>query len=65
MPLRSILAQPWGIAVKQGNTELAAMVGDLVKTWHRTGHIQKVEKTWRIPPSMFADEMHRRYGDAE
>jgi polar amino acid transport system substrate-binding protein len=65
MPLRSILVQPWGIAVKQGNTELAATVGDLVKTWHRTGHIQEVEKTWRIPPSMFADEMHRRYADAE
>jgi polar amino acid transport system substrate-binding protein len=65
MPLRSILVQPWGIAVKQGNTELAAMVGDLIKSWHRTGHIQQVEKTWRIPPSMFADEMHRRYADAE
>jgi len=48
-----------------GNAELAAVVGDLVMKWHRTGHIQEVEKTWRIPPSMFADEMHRRYADAE
>src|SRR5580700_4013652 len=65
MPLRSILVQPWGIAVKQGNTELAAVVGDLVMKWHRTGHIQEVEKTWRIPPSIFAEEMHRRYAGGE
>ena len=65
MPLRSILVQPWGLAVKQGNTELGAAIGDLVKKWHRTGYIQKTEKTWHIPPSVFAEEMHRRYADAE
>ena len=65
MPLRSILVQPWGMAVKQGNGELAAYVGDLVKKWHRSGHIQEVEKTWKIPPSVFAEEMHRRYAEAE
>ena len=65
MPLRSILVQPWGMAVKQGNTELAAFVGDLVKAWHASGHIEELEKTWRIPPSVFAEEMHRRYADAE
>ena len=65
MPLRSILVQPWGMAVKPGNTELAAFVGDLVKKWHADGHIEQVEKTWKIPPSVFAEEMHRRYADAE
>jgi len=65
MPLRTILAQPWGMAVRQGNTELAAMVGDLIKKWHASGHIQALEKTWRIPPSIFAEEMHRRYADAD
>ena len=65
MPLRSILVQPWGIAVKQGNTGLAAFVGDLVKKWHASGHIEELEKAWHIPPSVFAEEMHRRYADAE
>ena len=63
MPLRSVLVQPWGIAVKQGNTELAAFVGELVKKWHRTGHIEELEQAWHIPPSAFAEEMHRRYAD--
>jgi polar amino acid transport system substrate-binding protein len=65
MPLRSILVQPWGMAVKPGNTELASFVGELVKTWHASGHIVELEKTWRIPPSVFAEEMRRRYAVAE
>jgi polar amino acid transport system substrate-binding protein len=65
MPLRSILVQPWGMAVKQGNTGLAAFVGDVVKKWHAAGHIEELEKKWGIPPSVFAEEMHRRYADAD
>jgi polar amino acid transport system substrate-binding protein len=61
MPLRSVLLQPWGIAVKQGNAELAAFVGDLVKKWHADGHVEQLEKIWHIPPSVFAEEMHRRF----
>ena len=65
MPLRSVLLQPWGVAVKQGNSELAAFVGELVKKWHADGHIEQLEKTWHIPPSVFAEEMHRRFADAD
>jgi polar amino acid transport system substrate-binding protein len=65
MPLRSILVQPWGMAVKQGNAELATFVGDVVKKWHAAGHITELEKKWGIPPSVFAEEMHRRYADAD
>ena len=65
MPLRSILVQPWGMAVRPGNTELAEFASDLVRKWHRGGYIQDMEKRWKIPPSAFAEEMHRRYSDAE
>jgi polar amino acid transport system substrate-binding protein len=65
MPLRSILIQPWGMAVKQGNTELAAFVGGTVKKWHTAGYVEELEKKWGIPPSVFAEEMHRRYADAD
>jgi polar amino acid transport system substrate-binding protein len=65
MPLRSVLLQPWGIAVQKGNTELAAFVGDLVKKWHADGHVQRLEETWHIPPSVFAEQMHRRYTNGE
>jgi polar amino acid transport system substrate-binding protein len=65
MPLRSILVQPWGMAVKQGNAELATFVGGVVKKWHTAGYIEELEKKWGIPPSVFAEEMHRRYADAD
>ncbi|MBV9860421.1 MAG: transporter substrate-binding domain-containing protein [Alphaproteobacteria bacterium] len=65
MPLHSILAQPWGIAVRKGQPELVAMLGELVKGWHRNDRIQELERTWHIPPSFFAEEMHRRYGSDE
>jgi polar amino acid transport system substrate-binding protein len=61
MPLRSVLVQAWGMAVKQGNTDLAAFVGELVKQWHAARHIEELEKIWHIPPSVFAEEMRRRY----
>ncbi len=65
MPLRSILVQPWGMAVKPGNDGLAAFVGKLVRKWHATKRIEALEKNWGIPPSGFAQEMHRRYADAD
>jgi polar amino acid transport system substrate-binding protein len=65
MPLRSVLLQPWGLAVKQGNSELAAFVSGIVTKWHASGRIEALEKIWRIPPSVYAEEMHRRYADAE
>ena len=64
MPFRSVMLQPWGMAVTPGNTDLAAFVGEAVKKWHAAGHIEELEKIWHIPPSVFAEEMHRRYGDA-
>lgn len=65
MPLHSVLVQPWGIAVRQGNDDLADFVGQLVQQWHRGDHIAELEQRWHIPPSSFADEMHRRFADVE
>ncbi len=65
MPLHSVLSQPWGIAVKKGDAELATFVGDLVRKWHASGHIEQLEQVWHIPPSVYAEQMHRRYADAE
>jgi polar amino acid transport system substrate-binding protein len=65
MPLRSVLSQPWGIAVKKGDAELATFVGDLVRKWHAGGRIEQLEQVWHIPPSVYAEQMHRRYADAE
>jgi polar amino acid transport system substrate-binding protein len=61
MPLSSILVEPWGMGVAQGETRFEALLSELVREWHQSGRIQELEKHWNIPPSAFADEMHRKY----
>jgi polar amino acid transport system substrate-binding protein len=61
MPLFSILVEPWGMGVAQGETRFEALLSELVREWHRSGRIQELEKHWNIPPSAYADEMHRKY----
>ena len=61
MPLRSILVEPWGMAVKPGETRLEARLSEIVQGWHKTGRIAALEARWDIPRSAFADEMHERY----
>jgi polar amino acid transport system substrate-binding protein len=61
MPLLSILVEPWGMAVRLGETRLEKALSDQVKEWHRTGHIVALEEQWHIPHSAFAEEIHRKY----
>jgi len=63
MPLRSILVQPWGLAVRLGETRFAELLSQLVKEWHLKGRIQEDERKWHIPPSAYAEEMHQRFLD--
>ena len=61
MPLDSILFQPWGIGVKQGETKMVKFVSDATVNWHKTGFIERLEKKWGIKPTKFAQEMHAKY----
>jgi len=65
MPLLSIMVEPWGMAVKLGESRLEKTVSDQVKDWHRTGRIVALEEQWRIPHSGFAEEMHQKYTEAQ
>ncbi len=65
MPLRSILVEPWGMAVRLGEQHFAAMLSEMVRGWHKSGRIIALEKKWSIPPSVFAEEMHERYQDSQ
>ncbi|MEO8847346.1 MAG: transporter substrate-binding domain-containing protein [Casimicrobiaceae bacterium] len=61
MPLDSILFQPWGIGVKQGEKSMVEFVSKATVDWHKTGFIQSLEKKWGIKPTQFAEEMHAKY----
>ena len=60
MPLNSILVQPWGIAVKQGEKGFADLVSKAITDWHKTGFIIGLEKKWGIKPTKFAEEMQAK-----
>ena len=61
MPLESILVQPWGLAVKQGEKAFADFMSKTVIDWHKTGLIEQLEKKYHIKPTAFAQEMHAKY----
>jgi polar amino acid transport system substrate-binding protein len=61
MPLDSILIQPWGLAVKQGEKAFADFMSKTVADWHKTGFIEQLEKKYGIKPTKFAQEMHDKF----
>src|SRR5579872_5971363 len=61
MPLESILVQPWGLAVKQGEKDFADFMSKTIIDWHKTGFIEQLEKKYGIKPTKFAQEMHEKY----
>ena len=61
MPLDSILFQPWGIAVKQGEKSFADFLSKTSTDWHKTGFISQLEAKWGIKPTAFAKEMTAKY----
>jgi polar amino acid transport system substrate-binding protein len=63
MPLRSIMVEPWGMAVRLGESRLESIISDLVREWHRSGRIEALERKWKIPPSAFAEEMHHKLAE--
>lgn len=61
MPLNSILVQPWGLAVKQGEKAFGEFVSKAIVDWHKSGTIQKLEKKWGIKPTKFAEDMRAKH----
>ena len=61
MPLDSILFQPWGMAVKQGEKAFADFLSRTVTDWFKTGFITKLETKWGLKHTEFAKEMSAKY----
>lgn len=61
MPLPSQEPKPWGIAVKQGEPELADFISKTEIDWDKTGLILSLESKYNIKHSSFAEQMHDKY----
>ncbi|OYV42667.1 MAG: ABC transporter substrate-binding protein [Acidocella sp. 20-57-95] len=61
MPLQSQDAQPWGIAVRLDQPELAAFISKAIIDWDKTGLILQLETKYHINHAAFAVQMHNKY----
>jgi polar amino acid transport system substrate-binding protein len=62
MPLPSQDPQPWGLAVKLGETQFADFMAKTVTDWHKSGLILDLEAKYGISQhSKFAEDMHDKY----
>ncbi|MFI4986131.1 MAG: transporter substrate-binding domain-containing protein [Alphaproteobacteria bacterium] len=61
VPLKSILVQPWGLAIKLGESAFEKFMHDAIVDWHKSGLLLKLETKWGVPNSQYAEEMHTKY----
>jgi polar amino acid transport system substrate-binding protein len=61
MPLKSQDAEPWGLAVKQGEPAFADFMSKTIIDWDKTGFILSVESKYNLKHSDFALQMHDKY----
>jgi polar amino acid transport system substrate-binding protein len=61
MPLKSILEDPWGLAVKLGEEKFYKFMSDMVTDWHRTGRIVELEKKYGMGNTSFAVKMYDKH----
>lgn len=66
MPMQTIDAASWGIAVPKDEQDAAfgRFMSGMVAEWHRTGRIAELEKKWGIKPSAWVTDMHNKYKEA-
>jgi len=61
MPLKTILDDPWGLAVKLGDESFYKFMSNTVADWHRTGLIVQLEKKYGLQNTAFAIKMNADY----
>ena len=61
MPFKTILDDPWGLAVKLGEESFYKFMANTVADWHRNGTIVVLEKKYGLSNTAFAVKMNADY----
>lgn len=61
MPLKTIDDAPWGLAVAQGEDNLAEFMSAMIIDWHKSGRILELETEWGVANTPFAQAMHEEF----
>jgi polar amino acid transport system substrate-binding protein len=59
--LPSIDPAPWGVGVHKGDHKFVAYLSDVIKDWHTSGFIIKLERKWSVAPSTFLIEQQAKH----
>lgn len=54
--------EPWGVGVRKGDTELLAVVNEIIANGHKTGFLINAEKRWKLPASEFLIQQNKQAG---
>ena len=59
MPMTTIFATPWSIAIAKAEAggPLDKVISSAIVTWHREGHLIRIEQQWKIPATAFLRNM--------
>ncbi len=60
MPLPSQDAQPWGMAIKQGEPAFDSFLSKTIQDWNKTGYIISLETKYGIKHSTFVEDAHAK-----
>jgi len=60
MPAETILATPWGMGIRKGDTEFKKAIDAIVMEWHRSGFILALETKWGISNTGWARQAHEK-----
>lgn len=60
MPAKAILATPWGMGIRKGDTEFKKAIDAIVAEWHRSRFILATETKWGIPNTDWARQAHEK-----
>lgn len=63
MPLETIDAAPWGLAVQHGEDAFYDFMAEVIADWHRTGLIVALETEYGVENTPFALAMHEEFKD--
>ena len=61
MPLKSVLEDPWGLAVKLGEDKFYKLMSEMIVDWHKTGRIVELEKKYGMANTGYALQMQAKY----
>ncbi len=61
MPFKTILDDPWGLAIKLGEESFYKMMANTITDWHRSGLLAQLEKKYGLSNTAFVLKMNADY----